>query len=341
MKFSDSPAVSSAVEYEPRPPPRQTSNYLSKEQLSRLPIFIVGKNDLHADAFRKRNANKSYNNVTNINPNNTKKPPKDLNATGSYLNTNKNITPINDMFIIDFDNCDNTINEKDMCFDLKIPVKNLSVPPNKNILIRKSKSLLNFEESSRSQCPKLLRKLHSKRLRSEANIQKWLGIKSPSADIPKNEAGKGKNIIEMTIKERAKSESNILMSDNSLQLNVCAICLDDIDIGSRVRLLPCGHLYHVECIDAWLLKRSTTCPYCKFDILNNVNNKKVVNETSQNENTNNQSSPTNTSTTSSSEMGFASRRCILYSKKVWAFIKKITIQSTEIISKAFFTRRLI
>ncbi|XP_028309016.1 RING finger protein 11a [Gouania willdenowi] len=41
----------------------------------------------------------------------------------------------------------------------------------------------------------------------------------------------------------------------------CVICMIDFEYGDPVRFLPCLHIYHVECIDPWLM-RSFTCPSC-------------------------------------------------------------------------------
>ncbi|XP_020583733.1 RING-H2 finger protein ATL74-like [Phalaenopsis equestris] len=43
----------------------------------------------------------------------------------------------------------------------------------------------------------------------------------------------------------------------------CAICLSVIEPGEQIRLLPnCCHIFHVCCIDPWLLTRPT-CPNCR------------------------------------------------------------------------------
>ncbi|KAL2821375.1 hypothetical protein BDW59DRAFT_164256 [Aspergillus cavernicola] len=48
----------------------------------------------------------------------------------------------------------------------------------------------------------------------------------------------------------------------------CAICLDDfIPASSTVRELPCGHIYHPECIDVSLTQHSSLCPLCKKSVL--------------------------------------------------------------------------
>ncbi|GJN38547.1 hypothetical protein PR202_gb27601 [Eleusine coracana subsp. coracana] len=48
---------------------------------------------------------------------------------------------------------------------------------------------------------------------------------------------------------------------------LCAVCLEDVQAGEMVRqLLPaCGHLFHVDCVDAWL-RAHRTCPLCRRDI---------------------------------------------------------------------------
>jgi hypothetical protein len=40
----------------------------------------------------------------------------------------------------------------------------------------------------------------------------------------------------------------------------CPVCTDDFVKGVKVRILPCGHIYHQDCIDPWLFERSGTCP---------------------------------------------------------------------------------
>lgn len=56
--------------------------------------------------------------------------------------------------------------------------------------------------------------------------------------------------------------SNIVLCSTS-----CTVCCDDYESGDALRVLKCGHKYHVECIDKWLLSstdylRAPACPIC-------------------------------------------------------------------------------
>jgi hypothetical protein len=48
----------------------------------------------------------------------------------------------------------------------------------------------------------------------------------------------------------------------------CPICLDDYESGvTEIRELPCGHIFHPECIDTFLGSNSSLCPLCKQSAL--------------------------------------------------------------------------
>ncbi|KAG4429936.1 hypothetical protein IFR05_014576 [Cadophora sp. M221] len=46
----------------------------------------------------------------------------------------------------------------------------------------------------------------------------------------------------------------------------CSICISDFSKDEEVRVLPCNHRFHPECIDPWLLNISGTCPICRYDL---------------------------------------------------------------------------
>jgi len=54
--------------------------------------------------------------------------------------------------------------------------------------------------------------------------------------------------------------------DEDGNMDTCAVCIETYRIGETVRILPCNHRFHKNCIDQWLLARRT-CPMCKMDIL--------------------------------------------------------------------------
>lgn len=49
----------------------------------------------------------------------------------------------------------------------------------------------------------------------------------------------------------------------------CSICLENVEMGQRVRRLACMHCYHTECLDQWLkfsqAGRHRRCPLCNAD----------------------------------------------------------------------------
>ncbi|XP_019161516.1 PREDICTED: RING-H2 finger protein ATL46-like [Ipomoea nil] len=48
----------------------------------------------------------------------------------------------------------------------------------------------------------------------------------------------------------------------------CAVCLSEFLETHKLRLLPiCGHAFHINCIDTWLLSNST-CPLCRAALFN-------------------------------------------------------------------------
>ncbi|KAJ2607168.1 hypothetical protein H4S08_004918 [Coemansia sp. RSA 1365] len=63
-------------------------------------------------------------------------------------------------------------------------------------------------------------------------------------------------------KSKEKPDDDVVVVD----VPTCAICLEAYCDKSLVRTLTCSHVFHVDCIDQWLLKRSCRCPMCNFDV---------------------------------------------------------------------------
>lgn len=47
----------------------------------------------------------------------------------------------------------------------------------------------------------------------------------------------------------------------------CAICIEDYETNDLLRILPCNHAYHTDCIDPWLIRSKRNCPLCKQSVL--------------------------------------------------------------------------
>ncbi|KAI3902304.1 hypothetical protein MKW92_009814 [Papaver armeniacum] len=68
-------------------------------------------------------------------------------------------------------------------------------------------------------------------------------------------------VIEMFPVFRYPDVKNI---ENELE---CVVCLSQFEDGDMLRILPCKHVFHTtECIDRWLVFKSSTCPVCHFDL---------------------------------------------------------------------------
>ncbi|PYH87375.1 hypothetical protein BO71DRAFT_188920 [Aspergillus ellipticus CBS 707.79] len=45
----------------------------------------------------------------------------------------------------------------------------------------------------------------------------------------------------------------------------CSICMDAVELGTEVTMLPCKHWFHYGCIELWL-NQHNTCPHCRRSI---------------------------------------------------------------------------
>lgn len=52
------------------------------------------------------------------------------------------------------------------------------------------------------------------------------------------------------------------------ETNECFICLENCKERKNLKLLPCSHCFHPQCIIQWFQKnKDTTCPVCKQNII--------------------------------------------------------------------------
>ncbi|KAJ5125583.1 hypothetical protein N7476_010076 [Penicillium atrosanguineum] len=59
-----------------------------------------------------------------------------------------------------------------------------------------------------------------------------------------------------------KVDQEMLGSDGKAE---CSICMDAVEVGTEVTVLPCTHWFHYSCIEAWLSQHNT-CPHCRRSI---------------------------------------------------------------------------
>jgi len=75
--------------------------------------------------------------------------------------------------------------------------------------------------------------------------------------------GMSRDLIDRIPKMRFSAASNC---DQETDSSCCSVCLQDFGVQQFVRALPqCQHVFHVRCIDNWLL-RHASCPLCRASV---------------------------------------------------------------------------
>lgn len=64
----------------------------------------------------------------------------------------------------------------------------------------------------------------------------------------------------------------MLLSGSNTTAESCSICIEDYEAGDILRVLRCGHRFHLECIDRWFLSstdysRPSACPICNTELI--------------------------------------------------------------------------
>ena len=74
-----------------------------------------------------------------------------------------------------------------------------------------------------------------------------------------------------TVVEKQELVAMLLSGSNSTAES-CSICIEDYEAGDILRVLRCGHRFHLECIDRWFLSstdysRPSACPICNTELI--------------------------------------------------------------------------
>ena len=55
------------------------------------------------------------------------------------------------------------------------------------------------------------------------------------------------------------------LPNGKLEPPCCTICCESIELKTPGMFMPCGHIYHEDCLRPWL-ETKNTCPVCRFDL---------------------------------------------------------------------------
>lgn len=86
---------------------------------------------------------------------------------------------------------------------------------------------------------------------------------NPGANYSENTDFRNPPMNEEEIHEIPEFKFN--QNQDSSEKKNCVICMEDIEQEENVKLLHCSHLFHSECLNKWLLEKST-CPMCMTSI---------------------------------------------------------------------------
>ncbi|CAF0889385.1 unnamed protein product [Didymodactylos carnosus] len=79
-----------------------------------------------------------------------------------------------------------------------------------------------------------------------------------------------KDRLQRRLEKAAKTALNkislVSVNEEPQPEQTCVICLDLVKSGDVLRQLVCGHAFHQDCVDPWLLDKRH-CPLCNLDIL--------------------------------------------------------------------------
>ncbi len=73
-----------------------------------------------------------------------------------------------------------------------------------------------------------------------------------ASSVPQLEAGPDAVALEGEPLALARVPGGVSLRCDKVHNSACSVCLEDFSTGDRVKVLPCKHAYHPQCIDEWL-----------------------------------------------------------------------------------------
>ncbi|MCJ1350196.1 MAG: hypothetical protein MMC33_000177 [Icmadophila ericetorum] len=127
--------------------------------------------------------------------------------------------------------------------------------------------LANTQENSGGHLPSLQLSQLPGRCNSGTPFCEARSTTTLSSPLRTDEQGLLDTFAAASLSQRLSKPHKSSLSSYIMQ-RTCTICLEDfLDNESLVRKLPCGHIYHLHCIDTFLQTRSSLCPICKSRVL--------------------------------------------------------------------------
>ncbi|KAI1044401.1 hypothetical protein LB505_012916 [Fusarium chuoi] len=111
-------------------------------------------------------------------------------------------------------------------------------------------------------------RIHSKQIRTQAQMTPYMFRKQRKPKLEKLQ--RYFTMPNLSIRSPNVSDRSTGQADECTS-PACSICTEDFIEGTNLRKLPCGHLFHPQCIDPWLIGRSRTCPLCRVDLATLIN----------------------------------------------------------------------
>ncbi|WOL04105.1 hypothetical protein Cni_G12826 [Canna indica] len=94
----------------------------------------------------------------------------------------------------------------------------------------------------------------------------WQTLRLRAAQLSRGEVPRN---VESGIKKEVREMLPVVVFKESFLIREtqCSVCLGDYESDDRLQKIPpCGHTFHVDCIDHWLAS-NTTCPLCRVSLL--------------------------------------------------------------------------
>ncbi|GFO46841.1 RING finger protein 44 [Plakobranchus ocellatus] len=90
-------------------------------------------------------------------------------------------------------------------------------------------------------------------------------VNETTRQIPDDHSSPDNGLSEDKIQEFPTREFSRSAERSGSDQTSCVVCISDYENKQLLRMLPCFHEFHVECVDEWL-KTHRTCPVCRHDV---------------------------------------------------------------------------